>query len=264
MSLSATAEAAARARARPPLELFADSLLLLRDGWKEALAITVMGIVPGALLNALAAVAAGLGDPDTLALVLAGGAPGRLVPLAFAGILSRALEAFMTLALILAFDARDRDAPLAPLDAWRKSFALAARFLSAFARVAGRALLWSALFVVPGLVALARGAFFAHAVAIEGLDGKEAPARSRALVSGAPGYMIGSLLGIALLSAGAAIAAVFVLHAGMAAATGLVPAGGGLMEGQLVLLLDRLVGGVIGAWAVGASVLLYKDAAAVS
>lgn len=260
MSLSATAEAAAP-RARPALELLADSILLLRDGWKEAAAVAALGIVPGALLNAIAAVAAGLNDPDTLALVLAGGAPGRLAPLAAAGIVSRALEGFMTLALILAFDARDRGAPIGPKEAWRRSFALAAAFLSAFARVAGRALLWSALFVFPGLVSLARGAFFAHAVAIEGLDGKAAAARSRALVSRAPGYLVGNLLGIALLSAGAAIAVVFVLHAGMAAATGLVPSSGGLMEGQLVLLLDRLAGGFIGAWAVGASVLLYKDAA---
>lgn len=259
--MSAIAEAGAR-RARPTPELLFDSLALARDGWRELGGAVLLGVLPAYFLVLLSAYAAGFSDPDLLALMLAGDEPGRVVFVAGVSVFARVVGLFTTLALIVAADARDRGAPVTALGAWKRAFELAVPFLSALARVAASTLLGALLFVVPGLIALLRGAFFAHAAAIEGLDGPQAAARSRELVTRRPGYLLGNLALSALVAGAAAFMAVLFIHVALAAPTAIVPAQGGALELELVALVDRSAAGVIGAWAAVFSVLLYKDAAA--
>lgn len=258
MSSSATAEAVAP-RARTVLEALADGLLLARDGWKELAGAALLGTVPAVLLAALAGAAAGLHDPEMLSMIVVGEEPGRLLLVASATALARLLELFSTLAVLAACDARDRGRPVTALEAWRRALSLAGPFLSAFARVAARVLGGAVLFLVPGLVALARGAYFPHAVAVDGLDGRGAAEKSRRLVSAAPGRLLGGLLASAAAAWLLAYAALFALSLGLASATSLAPAGGGPLERGFIDLLERCLAATVGLWPAAVSVLLYKD-----
>lgn len=264
MSLSATAEAGAPAPARArraTLELVADSLALVRDGWKELAGVVLVGVVPGSVLLLAATAVSGLYVEQNRWLAVLGEEPARLIPAALALGVAKVLGLFMTPALILACDARDRGRPLSAAGAWVGAFAAWRPFLEGLARVVLRAAAWSLLFVLPGLASGLRGSFFLHAVLIEGLGGKEGAARSRRLAGRAPLYLLGNLLASALIAGAGVFMGVLALRLAYDVPAEAVPRMGGPLEAELVSMLDGLVSGAAAAWTAAFTVLLYKDAA---
>jgi hypothetical protein len=247
---------------RPTLgELLADSGALFRDGAAQSAVVLAAGLVPGAALAAAAFVFTGVTSREALEETIRDGRWLDAAPLFAAGIAKSLLAALAFAALVLSVEGRESGRPLTAREAYEGA---ARRFLPLVA-AGGRAVLRIAggllLLVVPGLLLALRYSFFHLAVLVDGLDGREALERSAALVSSEPRRALAFLACATLAAAALNALCALVVATATGGASALGAGSVGVLQGQLEALLSELLQGLVGAWLVGFSVLLYRDLA---
>lgn len=238
-------------------QLLSRSAALYRESFAQSAAILAAGLVPGSLAAAVAFWMTGLTTQYAISEAVNTGDAVMTLPLVAVAILRQVLSVLVFMSLIFAAEARSAGRPLT----LGQCFGFAVERFIPFVLTAARAFLYILggllLLVVPGIVLAVRYSVAHLAVLIEDLRGPAALARSRELVSAELGFVLGRLaLGtlIALVCNVIVALAVSIMSSG---ASQPVQAG----EGQVWSFLADFLSGLIGAWLVCFSVLLYKELA---
>jgi hypothetical protein len=247
---------------RPTLRrLFASSGDLFLSGAGQSAAILAAALVPASLLMAAAYWATGLTSQLKVNEAIQNGEWLRPLPLIAAGAIRSLAGTLAYVALVFAADARRAGAPLA----FRDAYGFAVERFVAFLLTALRAMAWICggllLLVVPGVVLALRYSLAHMAVVLESERGAAALARSSELVRAEPrralGFMAAAVAVALLLDLGLAFSAALGMGL-IEAATGASP---GAVEAQFQALVSELGSGLLGAWLIGFSILLYRDLA---
>lgn len=248
---------AARPLAPRPLgELISASTNMFVDGWPRFGAVLAVGVLPGALAMTALMAFHGYGDKEAVKAAIMNRAWGPLASLLAVGGASAALKALATLALILVVDGFDRNQDVSLGEAYSRAAGLFGPFFLTMVLVT----IWVAggtlLLIIPGVILAIRFSLAHVAVALEEVSGSAALDRSKELVVGHMGKVVGNCFVMAVITTLIAVLLGIVLNLGGAFFKD-IPFMPGILK-----VLTRFLGELVNAWYVAFYVLLFKDIAA--
>lgn len=244
-----------------PTALFSASWRLFAPGAGQSAIIVASALLPASLLMALSYWVTGLTTQEAVNLAAREGSWARALVVIFAGLVARLAAVLSYAALVYATDARRAGRPLTP----REAYGFAAERFLPFLMTVALALLWICagllFFVIPGLLYAARYAFAHLACLLEPLQGKAALRRSHDLVRSDYKRALGLLTAGTLVSVALDFSFSAVVSVVMGLAEGLGAQPPGLPGGLIQRFIVELFGGLVGAWLVAYSLLLYRSLA---
>lgn len=241
--------------------MLADATSLWKTSLPDSAAVVALGAVPVSVVAALVFWATGITSQETLNEAIKNGETARALPLFAVGLLNQLVLTLVVMALTLVAESRRIGARLTAREAYSEALD---RFVP-FALTGLRALVWVFLgffvFVVPGIWAALLYSLVPYAVLLDGLRGKDALARSAALVKGEPKRALGYTLAAYLVTFALQFAALLALSVAIGFLQAVAGGGTGAFQGQLKTLLAQLLTGLAASWTVSFGVLLYRDLA---
>ena len=218
--------------------------------WALALAPSffAMLIVPGMV--------GGPPDKEHLRAALAAGQYAPFAVLIGAAVVQGALNMLALGAVVLAIDGFHRRQPLGLADALSASSGIWVMLVLTQLLAGFWVILGFLCLIVPGVILALRYALVHVAVILEGRSGKAALARSKEIMLSHMGKVVGNLLVVAVI----AIVLTGVAYVAVRLATSFLPPGAASDAARQYLM--NLPGKIIGTWPLAATVLLFRDLAA--